>query len=67
MKTIESTSTTTWCLITEEIPGRSATIYITDGAFTHCVYSMGHCGYYSRDDWHFLGLVAARIGDLGEK
>jgi hypothetical protein len=66
MKTIETASTTTWYQITEETAGRTATIYFTDGVFSHCQYAMGHLGQYTLDDWHFLGMVARRIGELAK-
>lgn len=63
MKIIETVSTTTLYFISEEMPGRHAEIYFKDGHFTECRYG-GLQNLFSLDDWHFLGLVAQRIGEL---
>ena len=70
MKIIETITTTTEYRIIEETNGvaiplsrRSATIAFRDGVFSQCSFA-GVQPLYTLDDWHFLGILAARIGEL---
>jgi len=66
MKIIETVSVTVTYSIVEENGERSAEITFTDGKFTHCG-SRTQKQLLSLDDWHFLGMVAQRIGELGKR